>query len=66
MPTVLLAGEQDRLDSVEQHQREVLPRIANSRLHIIAGSGHLIPVDEPIALAREIHAFVNGLDSRTH
>lgn len=63
VPTLLLAGEQDRLDSVEQHRREVLPRIANSRLQIIPGSGHLLPIDEPAALARAIDAFVAELDA---
>lgn len=61
VPTLLLAGEHDHLDSVEQHRREVLPRIANSRLQIIPGSGHLIPVDEPLALAHAIDAFVAEL-----
>ncbi len=61
VPTLLLAGEHDHLDSVEQHRREVLARVANSRLQIIPGSGHLIPVDEPIALAHAIDAFVAAL-----
>ncbi len=50
-----------RLDSVEQHRREVLARTANSRLGIMPGSGHLIPVDEPAALAHAIDAFVAEL-----
>ena len=58
VPTLVLAGEHDRLDPVEQHRREVLPRIAGARLEIIPGSGHLVPVDEPMALAQAIHAFV--------
>ena len=58
VPTLLLAGEHDRLDSVDQHRREVLARIANARLQIIHGSGHLIPIDEPVALAQAIDAFI--------
>ena len=61
VPTLLLAGEHDQLDSVEQHRCEVLPRIANSRLQIIPGSGHLVPVDEPVALAEAINAFIAEL-----
>ena len=60
VPTLILAGEHDRLDSLEQHRREVLARITNSKLQIIPGSGHLIPVDEPVALARAIEAFVTS------
>ena len=61
VPTLLLAGEQDRLDSVEQHRREVILRIADARLQIIPGSGHLVPVDEPAALADALKAFVGAL-----
>ena len=59
VPTLILAGELDQLDSVEQHKREVVARIANARLAIIKGSGHLIPIDEPVQLAKEIASFVN-------
>ncbi len=57
VPTLLLAGEHDNLDSVEQHRREVLSRIANSTLEVIAKSGHLIPIDEPEQLASFIAQF---------
>lgn len=61
VPTLVLAGEHDRLDTVEQHRREVLPRIAGARLQVIPGSGHLVPIDEPAALAQAISAFVAEL-----
>lgn len=61
MPTLILAGEEDRLDSIEQHRKEVLARIANSRLQIIFGSGHLVPIDEPEQLAEAIAQFVGEL-----
>ncbi len=63
VPTLILAGEQDRLDSVEQHRREVLSRISGSRLQVISGSGHLIPIEEPVALAQAIKAFVAELNA---
>jgi len=58
IPTLVLAGERDNLDSVEQHRREVLPRITGARLEIIARSGHLIPIDEAEQLAVAIRQFV--------
>jgi pimeloyl-ACP methyl ester carboxylesterase len=61
VPTIVLAGELDRLDSVEQHRREILSRIPGARLEIIGGSGHLSPIDEPEKLARAIEAFVGEL-----
>jgi pimeloyl-ACP methyl ester carboxylesterase len=60
-PTLVLAGEHDRIDSVEQHRREVLPRILDSRLEVIAGSGHLSPIDEPEQLIAAISRFVGTL-----
>ncbi len=58
VPTLVIAGEEDRLDSVEQHRREVVARIPGARLEIIAHSGHLLPIDEPVPTARAIDRFV--------
>lgn len=63
VPTLVLAGELDQLDSVEQHKREVVARIANAQFAIVKGSGHLIPIDEPVQLAKEIASFVTSLAS---
>lgn len=61
VPTLVFAGELDQLDSIEQHKREVVARIANARLEIIPRSGHLIPIDEPEELAQRIDKFVSFL-----
>ena len=61
VPTLVLAGEFDRLDSIEQHKREVVGRIADARFEIIPRSGHLIPIDEPQELAKHIEKFVSAL-----
>jgi len=61
VPTFVLAGELDKLDSIEQHKREVVARIPNARFTIVKGSGHLIPIDEPVQLAQEIASFVTQL-----
>jgi pimeloyl-ACP methyl ester carboxylesterase len=61
VPTMVLAGELDRLDSVEQHRREILGRIPGARLEMIADSGHLSPIDEPLRLAEAIREFVEAL-----
>jgi 3-oxoadipate enol-lactonase len=64
VPTLVLAGELDKVDSIEQHKREVVARISGARLEVIAGSGHLLPVDEPVQLAQHIARFVQTLNSR--
>ncbi len=61
VPTLVLAGELDQLDSIEQHKREVVARIPNAQFAIVKGSGHLIPIDEPVQLAKEIASFVTSL-----
>jgi pimeloyl-ACP methyl ester carboxylesterase len=60
VPTLLLAGDQDRQDPVEQHQREVLPRIPGAELRIIPDCGHLMPIDQPEKLADAIRTFVRA------
>ena len=63
VPTLILAGEHDRVDSVDQHRKEVLSRIRNAKLEIVTGSGHLSPIDEPQQLAAAIKRFATGLDA---
>jgi len=61
VPTVLLAGEFDQVDSIERHKTEVLAYLPNAEFKIIKGSGHLIPIDEPVQLAKEIASFTTRL-----
>lgn len=64
VPTLVLAGELDRLDSVEQHRREVIARISGTRLEIIPDSGHLLPTDQPVRTARAIDRFLGQLPAQ--
>jgi 3-oxoadipate enol-lactonase len=61
VPTLVVAGEQDRQDPLEQHRREVLPRIPGAKLHVIADCGHLVPIDQPGQLSDAIRTFVRGI-----
>jgi pimeloyl-ACP methyl ester carboxylesterase len=58
VPTLIVAGDQDRQDPVEQHKREVLTRIPGAKMQIIQNCGHLIQVDQPEQLADAIRTFV--------
>ncbi|OAJ55012.1 hypothetical protein A6V36_09320 [Paraburkholderia ginsengiterrae] len=40
----------------------MLPRIPHAKLHVLAGTGHLSPLESPNEVARLIHAFVSELD----
>jgi pimeloyl-ACP methyl ester carboxylesterase len=46
---------------LEQHRREVQPRIPGAHIKVIRDSGHLIPIDQPNQLAEAIRAFVFAL-----
>ena len=61
VPTLIVAGDQDRQDPLEQHRREVLPRIPGASIEVIHNSGHLIPIDQPHQLAEVIRVFVPTL-----
>jgi pimeloyl-ACP methyl ester carboxylesterase len=58
VPTLILAGDQDRQDPLHQQQIEVLPRIPGARLEVVRESGHLSPIDQPGQLADAIRGFL--------
>ena len=64
VPTLLLVGDQDRQDPVELQRRETLPSIANARLEIVPDCGHLIPIDQPAAMATAVASFLHSLRNR--
>lgn len=58
VPTLILVGDHDPQDPVEQQRCEVLPLIAHSRLEVVQDCGHLAPIEQPLALAQAIAAFL--------
>jgi len=57
VPVLVIAGEHDRVEPVAVMRSHVLPALANARLEVIPGSGHLIPLEQPARLAERIAAF---------
>lgn len=49
-PTLVVAAGQDRLRSLDE-AREVQAGIPGARLEVIEDSGHMIPIEAPVALA---------------
>jgi pimeloyl-ACP methyl ester carboxylesterase len=62
VPVIVIAGELDRVDSLDLHKAELLPRIAHAKLHVLAGTGHLSPLESPVEVAHRIHEFVSAID----
>jgi pimeloyl-ACP methyl ester carboxylesterase len=55
-PTLIVAAAQDAVRSVEE-ARELHAGIPGSVLTVIEGSGHMLPVEEPVALVNAIAAW---------
>ena len=59
-PTIVVAGELDRVDSIDLLKAELLSRIPHAALHVLRGTGHLSPLELPLELARVIGDFVDA------
>lgn len=61
VPTLVIACELDRVDSVEATQSELMSRISGATLHVVPGTGHLSPLESPADLVRILDQFAAGL-----
>ncbi|WP_019579818.1 alpha/beta fold hydrolase [Pseudomonas mandelii] len=61
VPVLVIAGELDQVDPPATLQRELLPRIAGARMHVLPGTGHLSPLENPDEVAAAIHQFMQQL-----
>lgn len=62
VPTLVIAGELDRVDPVTVLQAELLSRIPHAVLHELVGTGHLSPLESPAEIAALIRSFVDNLE----
>ncbi len=64
VPTLVIGGEIDRVDTVESLRQELLPHIPHAELKVLPGTGHLSPLESPDEVASLITDFVSGLRAR--
>lgn len=64
-PTLVVAGELDRVDSVALLKEELLPCVPHAVLEVLPATGHLSMLESPRTLARIIATFVNSLPVAT-
>lgn len=57
VPTVVIAGELDRVDTPDALRAELLPRIPHAVLHVLPGTGHLSMLELPNELTELIRDF---------
>ena len=60
VPTIVIAGELDRVDNVDTLKAELLPRIPHAILHLLPGTGHLSPLESSEDLAGLIRDFADA------
>ena len=60
VPTLVIACELDRGDSVEATKSELMPRTPGAVLRVLPGTGHLSPLESTGDLIRLIHQFAEG------
>lgn len=61
VPTLVIAGQMDRVDPPIRLQVELLPRIPQAVMQVLPGTGHLSMLESPNAVAALIAEFCGGL-----
>ena len=61
VPTLVISGEEDRVDPPAVLKRELLSRIPQARLSLLSGIGHLSPLEAPGDVTRLIRTFTQSL-----
>ncbi|USI72970.1 alpha/beta fold hydrolase [Sphingomonas morindae] len=61
VPTIVISGEDDRVDPPAILRRELLPRVPQAQLHLLAGVGHLSPLEAPGAIADLVRTFARAV-----
>ncbi|WP_116216119.1 alpha/beta fold hydrolase [Streptomyces olivoreticuli] len=60
VPVVVLAGEHDKVEPPHVLRRHLLPYAPQARFGVVPGSGHLLPLEAPEAVAAALEDFVSG------
>lgn len=59
VPVLVIAGGADKVDPVEAHQVELLPRLSDVVFHVLPGLGHLVPLEGASDVAKLIATFLD-------
>jgi pimeloyl-ACP methyl ester carboxylesterase len=63
VPTIVIAGELDRVDSPKLLQAELLSRVPQAVMHVLPGTGHLSMLESHDALVPLIRHFCSSLSN---
>jgi pimeloyl-ACP methyl ester carboxylesterase len=60
-PVLVISGEHDKIDPIENLKRELLPRIPGAVLQVLPDVGHLSPLEAPKEVARYLETFARNI-----
>lgn len=60
-PTIVIAGERDKVDTPELLRAELLTRVPQATLQVLPGTGHLSMLESPVELTALIQRFCDPL-----
>lgn len=61
VPALVIGGEHDHVEPVDVLRDNLLPYLADAEFTVVPGTGHLMPLEAPEALAAAIGAFVDDV-----
>lgn len=61
VPVLVLAGEHDRVEPPHVLSSHLMPYLSRARFEVVPASGHLLPVEAPVAVAAAVGDFAAGL-----
>jgi pimeloyl-ACP methyl ester carboxylesterase len=64
VPTLVIAGAQDKVDPVERLRKELLPLVPHARMQVLEGVGHLSPLEAPEEVAAAIAGFLDQIAAK--
>ena len=59
-PTVIMAGDADRIVNIERQSQQLHAAIPGSRLDVLSGAGHMIHHLDPARIVRAIDLIATG------
>lgn len=59
-PTLIIAGDKDKVDNPEMLKTDLLPKISGARFHSIPDVGHLLPLEAPEEVANAVRDFIRN------
>jgi pimeloyl-ACP methyl ester carboxylesterase len=65
VPTIVIAGELDRIDSPALLKEELLSRVPQAVMHVLPSTGHLSMLESPDALLPVVEEFCSSLRRST-